>query len=179
MPRPHVGGSTTAKRGKLGKGLASLLLHTYVFRPAPVNRATPLLRRGHDQAFLGRATFLALLPPCREPSFLNLFSALKLSSEAASDSAFKTQFWLNGTEAHRSQMHTCPQGHPATVRSFPAHTTSSQHPLLSTHTFYSPGPITGSWGWGGCSEVRATGLQRPSQAHIHSEIPHPDKENRN
>lgn len=154
----------------MGKGLSSLLLHTYVLRPAPVNRATPLLRRGHNQAFLGRATFLALLPPCREPSFPNLFSALKLSSEAASDSAFKTQFWLNGTEAHRSQMHTCPHGDPATVS--PAMVLPCPHHLLpasfvvNTHLLF-------TWAY---DRVLGLGRLQRGQSHWASETlpsPHP------
>lgn len=115
-----------------------------------LNWATPLLCHGLNQAFLGHVTFLALLPPCMEPSFPNLFSALKQISEAASGSAFKTKLWLSWAEKHRSQMHACPQGHPATAQPwfFPAHTASSQHSLLSTHNFYSPGLITGSQGYG-------------------------------
>lgn len=94
-PRPHLTSSTTAKRGKPGKGLESLLPHASSAQPL-LNRATPLLRHGLNQAFLGHAVFLALLSPCMEPSFPNLFSALKLNSEAASGSGFKTN---SGREA--------------------------------------------------------------------------------
>lgn len=152
----------------------------HLFHPDSLNWAIPFLCHGLNQAFLGHAAFLALLPPCMEPSFPNLFSALKLISEAASGSAFKTKLWLSRAERHRSQMHACPQGHPATAQPsfFSAYSASSQHPLLSTHNFYSPGLITGSWGYGIRSEVRAAGLRRPSQAPRHSEILHPYEENR-
>lgn len=152
----------------------------HLFCPDSLNWPTPLLCRGLNQAFLGHAAFLTPLPPCTEPSFPNLFSALKLISEAASGSAFKTKLWLSRAERHRSQKHACPQGHPATAQPsfFSAHSVSSQHPLLSTRNFYSPGLITGSWGYGIRSEVRATGLRRPSQAPRHSEILHPYEENR-
>ena len=168
LPRSHSGGSTVAKREKPGKGLV---------HPSEWGQC-----HGLHQAFLGRAASLVLLPPCMEPSFSNLFSALKLISEAASGSASKTK-WLSQAEKHRSQMHACAQGCPAVVQpwSFPACLASSQHPLLSTHKFCLPAHPPSQ-----CPGVMESAVQlgqghrvsEPSLTHIHSEIPHPHKKKR-
>jgi hypothetical protein len=149
--RSHFVNSRTVKRRRPGKALPVFPLHASL--SSSFEREPSLLWPDLNQAFLGHVEFLALMPPCMEPSFPNLFSAPKLSSEAASGSAFKTKLWLQWAEKHRSQTHTCPQGHSATAWPwfFPAHMASSQSPLLSTHNFHSPGPMTGSCGHWVCS----------------------------
>lgn len=115
MPRPHLGGSTVARREKSDKSFTSLLL-----QPCPSSPFDQGLGHGLNLAFRGRTAFLALLPPCTGPSFSNLFSALELISEVASGSASKTKLWLTLAEKHRSQMHACPQGRLETTQPHPS-----------------------------------------------------------
>lgn len=136
---------------------------------------------GLNRAFLGHTAFLAQLPPCMGPSFPNLFSALKLISEAASGSASKTKLWLTRAEKHRSQMHACPQGRLETTQphpSLPAMPFPSILYCQHTTSIHLGPSQTGS-----CVTESAVKLEHrasePSQAHIHSEMPHPYKTKRN
>lgn len=169
MPGPHLGGSTVARRKNLGKGFASLLL-----QPCPSSPFDQGLSPGLNPVFLGRAAFLALLPPCMGPSFSNLFSAPKLISEAASGSASKTKLWLTPAEKHRSQRHAYPQGRLETTQPHPSLPAPPPPSILSCQhtTSIHLGPSqSGSW-------VTELQTSEPSQAHIHSEMPHLHKPRR-
>lgn len=169
MPRPHLGGSTVARREKSGKGFTSLLLQRCP--PSPFDQG---LGHGLNLAFLGRAAFLALLPPCMGPFFSNLFSALKLISEAASGSASKTKLWLTPAEKHRSQRHACPQGRLETTQPHPSLPAPPPPSILCcqhTTSIHLRPSQTGSWVTGSAARLEHQAFE-PSQVHIHSEMPH-------
>lgn len=106
-PRPRLGGGTTAQRGKSGRGAVGLRV-----RPPPskaCGQGGSRLRTGPHRPCLGRAAFPALRPLRLGPSFPNLSSALKLISEAASGSSFKTKLRLSRAEKLRSQKRSSPR----------------------------------------------------------------------
>lgn len=106
-PRPRLGGGTTAQRGKLGRGAAGRQHHAASIQGLRTGRVPSA--SGLHWPCLGRAAFPALRPLRLGPSFPNLSSALKLISEAASGSSFKTKLRLSRAEKLRSQKRSSPR----------------------------------------------------------------------